>query len=1076
MTTDTMTQRNDKGTDAGDLRTLLLVNGEVFANFAAAPREPVEIAIGSARAQLQPCAPDALKSYGLARPHGLDTRDLKNRMRSEPAEKVQGDTYAVWINELSDWALSGTQTVQIMLVDRNAPCRIRIDHPIVIKGGTSGLFLKAQIATHRSKAMLHVVFSDTTTQETTTRKVAFAPGFLGGRQSQGYQQVMLPLPKSVGPMEVRLEVHHEEYADDGSGIEPFVFLADVHVGSRSKPETSVLSPMMLVGTEIAGDGVWLRADLPAYPIPDDDIHLRYGGKTEVRTIPASPKIAVDDRQGHTLVIESSDTAVLSFYVDGQPQGQLSVRPGQTPFRLADTYFDGATHHISIRDLSGTVRLCETLTLVPAILTPADVLQRESRAPFPASIFAQTPRRFASLRKLFETATPETDFAQITHALDTVEAGYDRVTLKPLSFPKVAAPKVSIVIPAHNKVEVTYLALCSLLVAPNQASFEVIVVDDGSTDQTATLETFVSGITVLHNAEPQRFIRACNAGADLARGEYIVLLNNDVEVTSGWLDELLAAFERFDNVGLAGSKLLYPDGRLQDAGGIIWGTGNPWNYGNRQNPEEPRFCYARQADYLSGAAMMVPKSVWTAVGGLSSYLEPMYFEDTDFAFKVREAGYSTWFVPSSVVYHYEGMTSGTDVSSGYKRYQEVNRPKFKRRWIEAYSQFGREGQNPDLEKDRGIKGRVLFIDYTTPRPDQDAGSYAALQEIRLVQSLGYKVSFLPTNLAHLGKYTQDLQKLGVEMIYAPFFLSVQEYLSRHAAEFDAFYVTRFYVAQDVLGHLRSYAPEAKVLFNNADLHFLREIRAARAENDENRLQSARRTRDEELAIINQVDVVLSYNELEHAVIEAYSEGRATVVRTPWVVDIPDAVPPLSERAGMSFLGSFRHHPNVEGVQWFLREVMSQLATQQDGLTFSIYGSAMPKDIAALASRSVLPVGFVPQVADAYNPHRIFLAPLRSGAGIKGKVIDALAHGIPCVLSPVAAEGIGLRNGQECFIARTPAEWISAISRLNQDDALWHQISEAARSYVTENYSFTRGRHAMREAFEAADMFLPGMAAT
>ncbi|VVT23797.1 N-acetylglucosaminyl-diphospho-decaprenol L-rhamnosyltransferase [Roseovarius sp. EC-HK134] len=1075
MTTVKSTQQNDKTTDIGGLQTLLMANGEVFANFTEMPRDIVEIAIGSASAQMRGCAPDALASFGAARLNGLDSRDLKNSIWSEPAEKVPGDTYAVWINELADWALSGTQTIQIMLVDRNAPCRIKIDHPIVIKGDTSDLFLRAHIASHRSKAMLHVTFSDSATREIRTCKVAFAPSFLGGRHSQGYQQVSLPLPKSVGPMEVSLAVHHEEYVDDGSGIEPFVFLADVHVGNQSKPEDSFLSPMMLVGTEIPCDGVWLRADLPAYLMPNDDIHLRYGGKTDVRTIPMSPKISVDDRQGHTLQIESSDAALLSLYIDGSPQGQLSVGPGQTPFRLADKYLDGATHHISIRDLSGTVRLFETLTLVPSILTPADVLQRESRAPFPSSIFAQTPRRFASLRKLFETVTPETDFAQIIHALDTVEAGYDCVTLKPLAFPEVATPKVSIVIPAHNKVEVTYLALCSLLIAPNEASFEVIVVDDGSTDETATLETVVSGITVLHNPEPQRFIRACNAGADQARGEYIVLLNNDVEVTTGWLDELLAAFERFDNVGLAGSKLLYPDGRLQDAGGIIWGTGNPWNYGNRQNPEEPRFCYARQADYLSGAAMMVPKSVWKAVGGLSSYLEPMYFEDTDFAFKVREAGYSTWFVPSSVIYHYEGMTSGTDVSSGFKRYQEINRPKFKRRWIEAYAQFGREGQNPDLEKDRGIKGRVLFVDYTTPRPDQDAGSYAALQEIRLVQSLGYKVSFLPTNLAHLGTYTEDLQKLGVEMIYAPFFLSVQEYLSRHAADFDAFYVTRFYVAQDVLGHLRNYAPEAKILFNNADLHFLREIRAARAENDENRLQIARKTRDEELAIINQVDVVLSYNELEHAVIEAYSEGRATVVRTPWVVDIPAAVPPLSERRGMSFLGSFRHHPNVEGVHWFVREVMSHLSTQQDAPMFSIYGSGMPSDIAALASRTILPVGFVPQVADAYNPHRIFLAPLRSGAGIKGKVIDALAHGIPCVLSPVAAEGIGLRDGQECFIARTPAEWISAISRLNEDDALWLRMSEAARSYVAENYSFTRGRHAMHEAFEAADMFLPGIVA-
>ena len=217
--------------------------------------------------------------------------------------------------------------------------------------------------------------------------------------------------------------------------------------------------------------------------------------------------------------------------------------------------------------------------------------------------------------------------------------------------------------------------------------------------------------------PQRFIRACNAGAAQARGRYVALLNNDVEVTAGWIDALIDAFDRFDNVGLAGSKLLNPDGSLQDAGGIVWGSGNPWNYGNAQNPHEPRFGYARQADYLSGAALMMPKKLWNKIGGLSSYLEPMYFEDTDLAFKVREAGYSTWFVPSSQVYHFEGMTSGTDVSTGFKKYQEVNRPKFKRRWARAFGQFGTEGTAPDLEKDRGIVGRVLFIDYAPAAPGQ-----------------------------------------------------------------------------------------------------------------------------------------------------------------------------------------------------------------------------------------------------------------------------------------------------------------------------------------------------------------------
>jgi GT2 family glycosyltransferase len=629
--------------------------------------------------------------------------------------------------------------------------------------------------------------------------------------------------------------------------------------------------------------------------------------------------------------------------------------------------------------------------------------------------------------------------------------------------------VSIVIPAHNKVEVTYFALCSLLLAYNHASFEVIVVDDASSDETAELESYVGGITVIRNEVAQRFIRACNAGAEKARGKYILLLNNDVEVTAHWLDELIAAFDRFDDVGLAGSRLLYPDGTLQDAGGVIWGSGNPWNYGKGQNPDDPRFSYARQADYLSGAAMMVPTRLWREVGGLSTYLEPMYFEDTDFAFKIREAGYTTWYIPSSVVYHYEGMTSGTDTSGGFKKFQEVNRPKFKRRWAKAYAGHGREGMAPDLEKDRGVIGNVLFIDCTTPRPDRDAGSYAAVQEMRLVQSLGYKVSFLPTNMAHFGHYTEDLQKAGVEMIFAPFFLSPLEYLEKHAADFDAVYITRYYVARDVLDVVRRTAPDAKVLFNNADLHFLREMRAASASNSETLMTQARTTRDMELEVIRKVDVALSYNEVEHSVIQAYTEGGTPVVKCPWVVDTVESVAPLSGRTGMSFLGNYLHHPNAEGVTWFVRDVMPVIMARAGRMPLWIYGSGMTDEIRRLRDDVVHPEGFIADMADAYDRHRIFVAPLLSGAGIKGKVLAALARGTPCILTPTAAEGIGLRHKHDCFIATTPEGWAEAVRMLNEDDALWERISANALSYMREAYSFDVGRARMREAFETVDMF-------
>ena len=881
----------------------------------------------------------------------------------------------------------------------------------------------------------------------------------------------MSLPALKKPYDILLSIEYDGFRDEGIDSNPYLFLTDVKVEPDHTKTNAFFEPIMFVDNPTHDKCEWQSVPLHAFikhqNLPTANIRL---GQTE-QSVPLLDFAKIDllEDYGHTLILRASAPQDTVLLIDGTPAKEFHVSTDASVLRVPHKYLDGTTRHLSLKDKSGSVTLFESIQLLPAIMTPADVMQRETAHSFPLSLFAQTPHRYAALKASLANAGGVTDLPQLAYALSILEGGYDNVTLKPLKFPKVTNPDVSIIIPAHNKVEVTYLALCSLLVAYNDASFEVILVDDASTDETAEIEKIVSGITVIHNTQPQRFIRSCNAGADKAKGKFIVLLNNDVEVTTGWLDELIASFDRFDNVGLAGSKLLYPDGRLQDAGGIIWGSGNPWNYGNSQNPNDPRFSYARQADYLSGAAMMVPADLWKQVGGLSSYLEPMYFEDTDFAFKIRDAGYTTWFVASSVVYHYEGMTSGTDTSTGFKRYQEVNRPKFKRQWAKAYSGFSKDGHKPDLEKDRGIVGRVLFLDYTTPRPDQDAGSYAALQEIKLVQSLGYKVSFLPMNMAHLGRYTQDLQKLGVEMIYAPFFMTPGEYLEKHAADFDAFYITRYYVARQTLTQLRTLAPEAKVIFNNADLHFLREIRAARSEDNPGMLEKARQTRNDELEIINQVDVVLSYNETEHSVIQAYTDGQATVRKCPWVVEPTETVPAFEAREGLSFLGGFLHHPNKEGVLWFVREIMPLLSSQGPNGVLSIYGSKMDDEIKALKSDTVDPVGFVEQIADAYDRHRIFVAPLRSGAGIKGKVLSALAHGIPCVLTPTAAEGIGLRSGHDCFIAETPKQWVTAIEKLNSDKALWEKISANAQAYMADAFSFDRGRLLMRDAFEAADMY-------
>ncbi len=1013
--------------------------------------------------QLVPVLPESLDF-----PYEITTTLL---MRS-----VSGPGYDCSINGMSDWYIEGSDTAQIRITSPDRSCIIPVVIPSRLASHASPFpvpskdhqaLLVVYLAAHRADADLIVTTIDAETGRETLTTVAFDPTFFGGKDRSKFQKVVVRLPQTVGRALVSLQVAYQSGGHNTVEAPPFLFVSQPQITIGQ--ENHSLIPITVPGALI-NDGIWLQADVPMRWFASNDlIRVCYGDYGAPVFKGAKTSVVCRNNFGHYIEFSASKLGHFSLWVNGKPEISLSLGPDFSGIRLPQAFLTGEVTFLQLFDPSGTEVFWSDWTVIPKRLTTNEILLRESQKPFPDDMFAQTRDRNRALRAHVTAGSPASVLGQLDHVLDTLEGGYDGVKLRPLTFKHVDKPLVSVIIPAHNKVNVTYSCLAALLLAHNKASFEIILVDDASTDETTQIETLVSGIVVVRNEDSQRFIRACNAGVGAARGTYVCLLNNDTEPTAGWLDELVAAFGRFDKVGLVGSKLLYPDGTLQDAGGIIWGSGNPWNYNLSKNPWEPRFSYARQVDYVSGAAMMTTRAIWDQVGGLSSYLEPMYFEDTDFAFKVREAGFTTWFVPSSIVYHYEGMTSGTDTTTGFKRFQEVNRPAFKKRWSKAFADNGKEGIAPDLAKDRNIVGRVLFIDSTTPTPDRDAGSYAAIQEIRLVQSLGYKVTFLPENLANMASRTSDLEKMGVEVITAPFYRSIEEFLRERGSEFDVVYITRYSVANSVIDKIRAHAPCARVILNNADLHFLRALRTAVLSKDPTAMAQVATVRREELAAMSKVNLVLSYNEVEHSVIQSHTDGAVKVMKCPWVVECPDLVAPRSKRSGVSFLGSFNHHPNVDGVEWFAKDIMPLFQSPTSSLTLSIYGSGMGKRIKDLKSDFVDPVGFVENAADAYDRHLVFLAPLLSGAGLKGKVLMALALGTPSVLSPVAAEGIGLRDGFDCFIAETPEDWQRAVTALIKDSALWTKMSNNGRDLARAQYGFERGRGQMRQAFEAIEMF-------
>lgn len=758
----------------------------------------------------------------------------------------------------------------------------------------------------------------------------------------------------------------------------------------------------------------------------------------------------------------------------------SISTHQFFFILPTAKFDGRSHAFVIKLNNSSTASGLFAIGLPFHWTPEDALLAYARAGMKATTSGIAGLRYQGLIDSIEKLSNEkhnkeqSDLVNRLQNLHLAHASLVRGSFEQdklfskLNFESRVNPTVSVVIPVHNKFHVTYHCLASLLVAANRIDFEVVLVDDGSSDRTRDILSVVSGLQYVRNQVSEGFLFACNRGVSYAKGDYIVLLNNDTEATAGWLDELLAVFDNYDSVGLVGSKLLYPNGELQEAGGIVWGSGNPWNYGRNANPYDPRYCYTRQVDYLSGACIMIPRSLWNEIGGFNEIYAPAYFEDTDLAFRVRETGHKVVYAPFSQVVHYEGLSNGLSVATGVKKYQEINRPKFKARWNHAFKNLGDEGQGVDLIKDRNLIRRALVLDAETPRPDIDAGSYAAIQEMKLLQALGYKCTFVAQNVAWMGRYSETLQRMGIECIYAPFALSMNKVIETRGTEFDLVYVTRYYIAKESIEKIRRFASKAKIVLMNADLHFLRELRAALHRNSDDALTRATETREDELAVMRKVDLVLTYTDVEKAVILSHNLASTKVARCPWVCATVSEVTPFHLRTDLAFLGGFQHPPNFEAVKWFAEHVLPGLKIAAPAIRLRIYGSNIPQTLVDLAQAhpQLLIEGWVADVASVYKSCRVFIAPLQSGAGIKGKVIGALAHGLPCVLSTIAAEGIAIGDRVQAAIADQPEAWIERILEIYNSESVWSVMSENALKFANKNYGFEKGVLDMQAALAVA----------
>ena len=650
------------------------------------------------------------------------------------------------------------------------------------------------------------------------------------------------------------------------------------------------------------------------------------------------------------------------------------------------------------------------------------------------------------------------------------AGFsDRETaadLLPFALPRPASPEVSVIVPVHGKLDLTVRCLHALSRHQSRHGFEVVVIDDGSDAATRDGLARIEGLVLHRNEQAGGFIEACNRGAELASGRYLLFLNNDTVVLDGWLDELVDAFAMLPQAGAVGSGLIYPSGRLQEAGAIVWRDGTAANIGRNRDPQDPAFSHAREVDYCSGASLMVPADLFRRLGGFDRRYAPAYYEDSDLCLRIREAGFRVYCQPLSSVIHIEGGTSGTDPSQGVKRFQAVNRATFAERWASVLASHPAPHPIDPHGLKRPGQRRVLFIDHDVPHPDADAGSVVTVEMIKLFQRLGYVVVFAGIRMAQ-GRTdaVRALERMGVEVVRTPYFSSAAEYVERHGATCDVVFMVRYVVADMILPHLRKVAPRPKTILLNADLHYLRAERQAALYGDTALATAAAKEKAAELATLREMDAIITHSDVEREILRVAAPGVLVEV-LPWITRPVDTVPGLNGRKDILFVGGFGHAPNVDAMVAFVVNLWPRLRERLPGVRLRIAGSHTGAAVYALRQKDVLVLGHVEDLRGEMDRARVSIAPLRWGAGLKGKVATAMAFGLPSVLSPIAAESMGLTSGENCMIADLDEAFIEAVARLYEDDALWTRLSRNGLDFVARNWSPERGlatlRHLMTRA--------------
>ena len=623
----------------------------------------------------------------------------------------------------------------------------------------------------------------------------------------------------------------------------------------------------------------------------------------------------------------------------------------------------------------------------------------------------------------------------------------------IRFPTSEHPLVSIILIFYNQAHLSLLCLNSILENAD-VNYELIIVDNKSTDSTSNLLQSLENVVIVENKSNLGFVKAVNLGASRASGKYLLLLNNDATLEPRTLSSAIATFEMDQKIGAVGGKIKLLDGTLQEAGSIIWDDGACLGYGRNSNPESPEFNFVRDVDYCSGAFLLTSVELFRDLDGFDESFAPAYYEESDFCVRLKQKGFRIVYDPRAEITHYEFASIGGMENAHFLQLEHQKLFCSKHR---NYLRTRLKNKSFNIFKARIANQypNLLMIDDRVPHPSLGAGYPRCNDILSELSKMPINVSFYP--LLFPDDTWAEIQSTlpgNIEVIREKGKKALLDFLLERVEHYQFILISRIHNME----FFRQIISGKSELFEGVDIIYDAEALTAHREIMRRSLTLKPLTPEEESELIRneveQTKIARSVIAVSHREAKTFlNNGVNNVHVLGHTIKATPGENLFTERKGFLFVGALRDDgsPNVDSLLWFIINALPLIESQIPEAKLYVIGDNSAPSLTMVSKANVLFEGKSDNLQEIYNNCRVFIAPTRFAAGIPHKIHEASSNGVPCVSTSLLAEQLEWSPEQELLVGDTGIQFASQCVRLYQDAKLWKKIRASSLNAVQRDCS-------------------------